>query len=616
MDRKTLIAVVVCLILFIAYPFILRWAGLEHYLRPAQRPASGPVTNAPRESTAATPRGSVPAPADTGRAAAAPKAGTPQTAAAPERIITVDTPLYRAFFSTRGARILNLELKRYASAHGPSHQKGGRRPRPGEPWPEPDRVRLAGEPTYALDLGTGDQRRHLDELAYAVAESLDAAGQPRTLRFTARSPEGAVVQQVFRIRPDDYAIDLEVQIAGVPLGWRVDDYSLTTRSWPLAHENDPLDEERSLKVTSLVGTNHHRDLLGALRHGPKSFDGSVNWTAVQTRYFTAAVALVQGSSKSAVASLETRERTAAEMAGLGPQAKPVQEIAANTMVVSLPGQGQPNRFLLYIGPNEYFRIARLGLGLERLVDLGWAWIRPLSKLLLQLLIWLDGVVRNYGLAILLLATLVRLLLHPLGMMSIKSMRAMQRVQPEIDRLKDKYKNDPQAMNTAMMALYKENKINPAGGCLPMLVQMPLFVALYSVLFNAIELRQAPFFAWMQDLSAPDLLFHVGPFPVRLMPIIMAGSGLLQQRMTPTAPGQSSTFYMMNVMMLVFFYNLPSGLVLYWTVMNLLTALQQWLALREDDGLARVAPSPAPSPVAGRAGPRYPRGPSSGSRPRS
>src|SRR4029077_12368658 len=166
---------------------------------------------------------------------------------------------------------------------------------------------------------------------------------------------------------------------------------------------------------------------------------------------------------------------------------------------------------------------------------------------------------------------------------------------EIERIREKYKNNAEAMNTAMMALYKEHHINPAGGCLPMLVQMPLFIALYSVLYNAIELRQAPFVAWVNDLSAPDMLFHIpgflmlqSGFPVRLMPILMALSGLLQQRMTPTDPRQASSMYFMNVIMLVFFYNLPSGLVLYWTVMNLLTALQQWLALREDGG--RKAPA--------------------------
>jgi YidC/Oxa1 family membrane protein insertase len=228
------------------------------------------------------------------------------------------------------------------------------------------------------------------------------------------------------------------------------------------------------------------------------------------------------------------------------------------------------------------------------VDLGWNWIRPISQLLLRVLNWVFVVVRNYGIAILVLATLVRLLLHPLNMTSIKSMRAMQRLQPEMDRLKEKYKNDAAALNTAVMALYKENKVNPAGGCLPMLIQMPFFLALYQVLFNAIELRQAPFVLWMNDLSAPDLLFTVAGFPVRLLPILMGGSGLLQQRLTPTSPQQVPTAYMMNVVMMVFFYNLPSGLVLYWTVMNLLNALQQWLALRHDETSSAMVVETAPA----------------------
>ena len=173
------------------------------------------------------------------------------------------------------------------------------------------------------------------------------------------------------------------------------------------------------------------------------------------------------------------------------------------------------------------------------------------------------------------------------------MRAMQRLQPEMARLKEKYKNDAQSLNTAVMALYKEHKVNPAGGCLPMLLQMPLFFALYSVLWNAIELRQAPFVAWIHDLSAPDKLFEIAGFPIRLLPLLMAGSGFLTQALTPTDPRQASTMYLMNAVMVVFFYNLPSGLVLYWTVMNLLTALQQWLVLREDGGLA-----PVPSPLEG------------------
>jgi YidC/Oxa1 family membrane protein insertase len=266
-----------------------------------------------------------------------------------------------------------------------------------------------------------------------------------------------------------------------------------------------------------------------------------------------------------------------------------QRVIVNSLVMGLPGETDPvNRFKVYFGPNEHARLAKLGLGVERIVDLGWNWIQPFSKLLLVVLNGLHTVVRNYGLAIVLLATLVRVLLHPLNMMSIRSMRAMQKIQPEVERLRKKYEKDPQALNTAIMALYKENKVNPAGGCLPMLLQMPLFIALYSVLYNAIELRQAPFVGWIHDLSSPDVLAMIGPFPVHVLPILMTLTGLLSQWLTPTDPRQAPTMYLMNVFMLVFFYNLPSGLVLYWTVMNGLTALQQWLALREDGGHSGAA----------------------------
>jgi YidC/Oxa1 family membrane protein insertase len=238
----------------------------------------------------------------------------------------------------------------------------------------------------------------------------------------------------------------------------------------------------------------------------------------------------------------------------------------------------------------------LGLQLERAVNLGWRWLLPFSHFMLEVLDWIHGVVRNYGLAIILLAFLVRLVLHPLNAVSMKSMKGLQKMQPEIERLKEKYKNDPQAQNAAMMALYKEHKVNPAGGCLPMLIQMPVFIALYNVLANSIELRQAHFVAWMTDLSAPDQLFSVAGFPIRVLPILMALTGLLQTRLTPSDPRQMPTMYLMNVVMLVFFYNLPSGLVLYWTMMNLLTALQSWMLLREDGGKAVPAPAAAPGKV--------------------
>ncbi len=590
MERRTLVIVVLCVLAFVFYRPLLARFGLSRYLEPP-RPV---VTAPPRDSTGAdTATATAPASPEPARPTAparapahAPELGATRPPQAMERMLHVETPLYDAEFSNLGARLVSVQLKRFASAYGVSSVGGKPHlPHPGEEVPPGDRVVLAGGPSFELALGSGATLRPLTDVAYAVAESLDVNGRIRSLTFTGTEPGGARLRQTYRVHPDSYAIDLEVEIRDVPVSPPISDYSITLRSWPAFTEADRQSDARSLRASSLVGTNIHREAARSLVRKPRLFEGNVVWAGVQSRYFVTAVALVQGTGRSVSSSGEEQPLAPEALAHLQRGEKPVHDIAINTLTVSLPGPTQPvNRFVLYAGPSEYAQLARLsGTQLERVVDLGWTWIRPISAILLRVLNWIHAVLRNYGLAIIVLATLLRALLHPLNMSSMKSMRAMQKLQPEMDRLRAKHKDDPTAMNTAIMALYKENKVNPAGGCLPMLLQMPVLIALYQVLFNAIELRQAPFVGWMNDLSAPELLFTVANFPIRLLPILMALSGLLLQRMTPTNPQQAPTAYMMNLMMLVFFYNLPSGLVLYWTVMNVLSAIQQWLVLRQDGG---------------------------------
>jgi YidC/Oxa1 family membrane protein insertase len=597
MDRKSLIAIALCIVVLIAYPFLLKLTGLDRHTRPPTPPPAAVDTT----RQAAAPEATAPPPAAPSGARVSSVAGGPQLAAggvravapALESVHRIETPLYRAEFTSRGARLVGVELKRYASAWGPGAKNGKAvRPRGEDEVPPGDRVRLAGGPSLALDLGSEATRVPLDDLVYTPAESLDASGAVRALTFTARDSAGMTVRQTWRVHPEDYTLDLEVELRDVPAAWRVTDYSITTRSWPNFTESDAHADAQSLRATSLVGSNLHRVPPGSLRKAPKRFEGSAVLASVQTRYFMGAVVATDATTRATVASAESRTLRPEERAHLGANAPPVQDVAINSLVAALPGETDPvDRYLVYFGPNDYFRLSKLGYGLDRIVDLGWSWIRPFSIALLRLMVWLFGLLPNYGVTIILLATLVRVLLHPLNMMSIRSMRAMQKLQPEMERIRAKYKNDPSAMNTAVMALYRENKVNPAGGCLPMLLQMPLFFALYSVLFNAIELRQQPFVGWIHDLSAPDKLFEVAGFPIRLLPVLMAGSGLLTQKLTPTDPRQATTMYLMNVVMVVFFYGLPSGLVLYWTVMNLLTALQQWLALRGDNEPVVVTPSP-------------------------
>jgi YidC/Oxa1 family membrane protein insertase len=597
MQRRTLIAIAVIALLLILQNFLMHALGLD-------RAKNAPPPALRDTSSIAIIDTSGPAPAPVASSLSAGGSPRPQLSAgffsateALARTYVLENDLYRAEFESHGARLVRVELKRFRSAHGASvGNPHGREIAAG------DRVVLAGGPTLALDLGAGPTLRSLSSAVFAVAESADASGRVTALIFTARDSSGATLREVYRMRPGSYGLDLEVTIQNVPLEWRLSDYTLTLRSWPLVTESNQVEDERALQSVALVGSDVRRDRAAGQRDKTKSHTGNVAWAGVQTRYFTAVAGIESAVGKEAVASAWLRELSPAERATLGANAPTQQLVAESRLVVGLPGQTQPtNRFMIYAGPKDYFVLQKLGAQLERGVDLGWSWVVPFSKLLLQLLTFLHRVVPNYGVAIILLATLVRLLLHPLNISSMKSMRAMQRLQPEVERLRAKYKDNPQAMNTAMMTLYKENKVNPAGGCLPLLLQMPIFFALYSVLFHAIELRQAPFVLWVNDLSAPDHLLSIGPLPIRLLPILMAGSGILQQRLTPTDPRQVNTMYLMNVFMVVFFYNLPSGLVLYWTVMNLLTALQQWLLLREDGGSAPAAATTTPAVAKKRGG---------------
>ena len=585
MDRRAIIAIVLCAAFLLLYRPLLKFAGLDHYLEPPAPPARVAVDSSGRDTSGKAIAGaqvSVPAAAGASRSdssvLALGRPGAPDTASF-SQTYQLETPLYVATFSDHGARLLTTELKHYASAHR-TGEDGKREHYPrGSEVPPGARVVLGGGPLFTIES--------LATLDYAVAESLDASGQKRALIFTADHPTGLHVRQVYRVRPDTYALDLSVELRGVPADWRASDYTLTARSWPAVTEADTVADGRALRASSLVGTSLRREGVGGLLKSEKRFEGSAAWAAVKSRYFINAVVVEAGPARAVVSSAQRN------VSSVGSGRPAEHEILSNSLVMGLPSESNPvHRFVLYVGPSEYFLLSDVGHQLQRAVDLGWQWVLPFSRALLQLLNWLYGLLHNYGLAILAIATLVRLLLHPLNMMSMKSMRAMQKLQPELERIRAKYKNDPQAMNTAVMALYKDNKVNPAGGCLPMVIQMPLFIALYQVLFNAIELRQAPFVAWIHDLSAPDELFSVAGFPIRLLPLIMLGSGFLAQLVTPTDPRQRSTMYLMNVVMLVFFYNLPSGLVLYWTIMNVLTALQQWMILRQDD----VVEAPAQAAV--------------------
>ena len=211
------------------------------------------------------------------------------------------------------------------------------------------------------------------------------------------------------------------------------------------------------------------------------------------------------------------------------------------------------------------------------MSMGWSFIRPISRGVLAALVAMHKYIPNYGVVLIIFSILIKIIVYPLTKKSYQSMRAMSGLQPKLQSLKEKYANDPQKLNQATMKLYKEEGVNPMGGCLPMLIQMPLLFALFQVFRSTIELRGEPFVLWINDLSAPDTLFEIGGFPVNILPLLMAASMYIQQRMTPTAAGagqQKTMMYFMNIFFIFIFYRLPSGLNLYYTLFNVLTILQQ------------------------------------------
>jgi YidC/Oxa1 family membrane protein insertase len=237
-------------------------------------------------------------------------------------------------------------------------------------------------------------------------------------------------------------------------------------------------------------------------------------------------------------------------------------------------------YTVYVGPKEFSALNAVHPSLDRAIDFGWSHF--IARPLLSFLNLLHFVTGNYGIDIILLTIFVKLAFFPLSIKSFKSMAAMKKLQPQLEQLRTQYQDDREALNREMMEMYRRHKINPLGGCLPLLIQLPVFIGLYQALIMAIELRQAPFFGWIQDLSMPDRLGtfvvpFVDPPGLPVLTILMGGTMIMQQAMTPM-PGDPMQQKMMMIMPLIFtvmFVNFPAGLVLYWLVNNILSVAQQY-----------------------------------------
>ena len=432
----------------------------------------------------------------------------------------------------------------------------------------------------------------------------DGSGE-RAVAFSAMTVDGLEIRKTFTIRPGryDFLVDYSVVPGDTPeavaAASRLGDPVAARFVW-----SEGLNEteqkagsafvrgQAGFRAFALVGEEKsfkNRSDLAKPEKAFGSYDGSVRIAGVQSKYFMIA-GVVPGAEDRAV---EGRIRL-----GGNP------ELNRQSWEIEIPlrskgGLGSAS-LLTYVGPSDYSLLRDYGQGLRGMVNLGWKWIQPISELVLVLMNWLHKFIPNYGWVIVIISILSKLVFYPLTARGTRSMRNMQvaqaRLKPRLDAAKQKHSGDPQKYNQEMMKIYKEEGVNPMAGmagCLPMLVQMPVFIALYQVLYNMIDLRQAPFIFWIQDLSQPDALFTL-PFSLpflgsyfNLLPVIMAAVTLLQTKMTPTAgsAGQMASINtIMPIMMLFLLYNMPSGLVIYWTINTGVTAYQTWM-------IHRSAPAP-------------------------
>jgi YidC/Oxa1 family membrane protein insertase len=542
MERRVIIFLVLSLAILLGYEYLARQMG---WVTPPSQEAEqqAPAPSAPQKP-ATSPAPQKGAPESASAPASAPSAQTPAPAAPPvgDQTVEVVTDLYRATLSNRGGVIANWELTRY-------------RLKPETGSPPVQLVHKEGTFPGPLSLVTNDAtvNQHVNGGLYEVERDftrLDAARPTGHITLTYRAPGSPVrVQKRLTFHHGSYAVDVAIATEGIT---GTLDAALGT-NFGIVEWSEGL--IGLIGPASRVGDKIEKDLPDT----EQELKGDISWVALQDKYFMSVVI-----PTGATAALVRKEG---------------DRLASALVRFPAPSASQPLSLRLYAGPKEYETLKTLDAGLEDTIDFGWfifgSWsvVKAVAKPLFAVLLFLYDYTHNFGFAIVILTVGIKLLFAPLQYKSYKSMKEMAVIQPKVLALQTKYKDDRDRLNRELIKLYRDHKVNPAGGCLPMLLQMPVFVALFNILYMTIDLRQAPFVLWVTDLSVPD--------PYYVLPILMGVTMMIQQKITPTTmdPTQAKIMLLLPAFMTLLFLNFASGLVLYWFTNNLLTIGQQFITDR-------------------------------------
>ncbi|TFH21136.1 MAG: membrane protein insertase YidC [Myxococcales bacterium] len=472
----------------------------------------------------------------------------PELAAAfaePERLVPVETDLYEAVFTSFGGRIKHFRLKDYAAAAAA----------------DSERLDMVSSDSL-LPLGahwsrSDGQIANDNRVSYRVTadRSSVSGGGLATVTMVGDLPGGGQITKRLELVGDSYVLSVDLRVEGV-------DASAVGVGWARQiHEAGGRFAGTEGPATFIDGKLQNKS--AASLDEPIVLDGTLSWGGYSDHYFLAAYLPAEPA---------TYQFVAVSSGGV-----------AEAQLWDADAGGRAS-YGLFVGPKSVQLLAFIGHDLDEAVDLGVFWF--IARPMLEMLYFLYAFLGNYGWSIVVLTVGVRLAFYPINQRQAAAMKAMQRIQPELKKIQEKYKDDRERVSKEVMEVYRRHKVNPLSGCLPMVVQLPVFFGLYNALMQAIELRHAPFFGWMNDLSQPDRLGafaipFVDPPGFPVMTLLMGASMVLQQRMTPQTgdPTQQKMMMMMPVIFTVMFVNFPSGLVIYWFANNLMAIGQQYVTNR-------------------------------------
>jgi YidC/Oxa1 family membrane protein insertase len=472
-----------------------------------------------------------------------------------EKETLINTPLYRAKISNIGPCVKQFLLKKYYRT--PDKNSG---------WVDVIPPELKSIRPLVLGFDLIDSSPFIynpDKLGLKIEKGTGS------LVFTANS-KGLYVEKLFYFHPNSYKIDVLIKVKNMRKSPVKGSFIVKLRTVLPDHKKTRYYSHLGL---SAFVENELKEIKLKKEGQKKLIKGDIKWLACESRYFMMAVVPNVNSGMFEVKRFGSNLLTGCY------KSKPFVIPASKEV---------EHRFVLYIGPKEIPTLKKIGYQLDRIVDFGWTDF--IARPLLYVLRFFYRYTHNYGIAIILLTILVKILFWPLTHKSYESMKQMQRIQPLMEKIRERYKDDRERLNREMMNLYRTYKVNPFSGCLPIIIQIPVFFALYRVLCDAIELRHAPFMLWINDLSAPDRLFRFSfhiplmspPYGIPVLTLLMGATMYIQQKMSPQ-PGDPSQAKMMMFLPIVFtvmFINFPSGLVLYWLVNNILSIIQQYRVQRK------------------------------------